>query len=66
MDKIALANTAQEKLTQAFALIRKRGIVARQRFKCCGTCAGYAIGVEVAEKVTKDARFKDKFKGFGL
>lgn len=58
-----LAIAAQEKLTRAFALIRKRGVVARQRYKCCGTCAGYAIGVEVAEKVTKDARVKDKFKG---
>jgi len=54
---------AQEKLTKAFALIRKRGVVARQRFKCCGSCAGYAIGVEVAAKVTADAGFKDKFKG---
>lgn len=63
MSNYDLAVAAQEKLTKAFALIRKRGVVARQRFKCCGTCAGYAIGCEVAEKVTVNPKYKDRFKG---
>lgn len=61
--KTAQALAAQEKLTKALALVRKQGIIARQKYKCCTGCASCAIAVEVAEKVTKDARVKDKIKG---
>jgi hypothetical protein len=57
------ALATQNKLTRAFALMRKRGLVARQRYKCCGSCAGYALAVELAAKVTEGSLVKDKFKG---
>ncbi len=62
-NKYTQALDAQDKLTRAFALVRKRGVVARQRFMCCRSCAGCALASDLAAKVTKDARGKDKFKG---
>lgn len=58
-----LAVIAQEKLVRAFALVRKRGVIARQNYLCCTGCASSAIAVEINDKVTKDARVKDKVKG---
>ncbi len=37
------------KLRRAFALLRKKGYLARQNFECCGSCAGAVLG-ELAEK----------------
>jgi len=35
------------KLNVAFALMRKAGLVARQNFSCCGSCAGYELTTDI-------------------
>lgn len=42
---------SQEKLNEAFKLLRKEGLIARQRFSCCRGCAGCEIADEVSGKV---------------
>lgn len=37
----------KSKVTKAFRALRKRGIVARRNFKCCGSCASAAIQCEI-------------------
>jgi hypothetical protein len=54
---------AQCKVTKAFALARKRGIIARQRFRCCNSCAGYAISQDVEDMVSRRASNKERIKG---
>jgi hypothetical protein len=39
----------KQKLNVAFALMRQAGLIARQNFSCCGSCAGY----DIAQHVTK-------------
>jgi len=34
-------------LTEAFKRLRKKGLIARQGFMCCGSCAGTSIGDDV-------------------
>jgi hypothetical protein len=36
-------------LNAAFRALRKRGVIARQEFLCCRTCAGYAIAEEIGK-----------------
>jgi len=38
-------------LSLVFKELRKRGFLARQNFKCCGNCAGYALTNEAVVKV---------------
>lgn len=40
--------TQKEKLNEAFRLMRRAGLIARQNFKCCSNCAGYAIAEQVS------------------
>jgi hypothetical protein len=40
-------NTFKARLNVAFAAMRKAGIVARQNFSCCGSCAGYEIATDI-------------------
>lgn len=37
-------------LTKAFAALRKAGYFARQNFKCCSSCAWYAVPEEKSDK----------------
>jgi hypothetical protein len=62
-DQIQKADEAKEKLTKAFGLLQKRGLIARQSFSCCGGCASYELATRVAAAVTKDARQKEKIRG---
>ena len=41
------------KLTEAFAGLRKAGFIARQRFSCCSGCAGAEIAQDVAKMPEK-------------
>jgi hypothetical protein len=36
------------KLNEAFRQMRRAGLVARQNFSCCGSCAGYELTTDVA------------------
>lgn len=64
------ADAAQAKLATAFAAIRKEGVIARQRFSCCRSCAGVALANEVEVKIDagkkppKGAVFYSKQQGF--
>jgi len=37
------------KLNQAFKLLRKQGLIARQSFGCCGSCGSYEIATKMEE-----------------
>jgi hypothetical protein len=50
----------KHKLNQAFKALREQGFVARQSFKCCSSCAGWAVSVEFAQKTAKDPNFTAK------
>ena len=39
------------KLNQAFKDLRKEGLIARQNFMCCGSCAGYSLTEMAVNKV---------------
>lgn len=41
-------NDVKDKLNQAFALLRKKGYIARQNFSCCRNCAGYELATNVS------------------
>lgn len=43
----------KDKLNQAFALLRKQGYIAKQNYKCCSSCAGYAIACEAEQRHTE-------------
>jgi hypothetical protein len=43
----------KEKLNELFKALRSEGLVARQNFKCCGTCASYDLGLVLEEKTDK-------------
>ena len=48
------------KLNHVFKALRKRGLIARQRFCCCGTCAGTRIADELHEKLQKGSKVSTK------
>ncbi len=39
----------KERLNQAFKLLRKTGLIARQSFGCCGSCGSYEIATKMEE-----------------
>src|SRR5574343_700276 len=41
------------RLNRAFAAMRAMGLIARQNFECCGSCAGYAITEDAVIRVSK-------------
>lgn len=48
------------RLTAVFKMLRMEGFVARQRFKCCGSCASAAISEEFNAKSKIDSQFAPK------
>lgn len=50
----------RDKLSVAFKEMRKNGLIARQNFKCCQSCAGYGLATEVEEAPAKK---RAKIKG---
>lgn len=69
-DAGSCSEEAKGKLTRAFALLRKEGFVARQRFSCCRGCAGCALATEqqekqaAGEKLPKSYVYYTKQEGF--
>lgn len=47
----------REKLTEAFKLLRKEGLIAKQNFSCCGSCGTYEIGEQAKIKAKKVGKF---------
>ncbi len=45
------------KLTDAFKLLRKEGLIAKQNFSCCGSCATYEIGEQAKKRAKKFGKF---------
>ena len=43
-------------ITEIFKKLRKTGLLAVQRYKCCSSCAGAALGIRFEEK-------PDKYRG---
>lgn len=43
------AETGKHNLNAAFTAMRKLGLIARQSFSCCGSCAGYELATMVKE-----------------
>lgn len=37
------------RLNTAFSSMRRQGLIARQNFSCCGSCAGYELATKVTE-----------------
>ncbi len=53
----------KERLNEAFKDMRKAGLLARQNYLCCGSCAGYGIAGIFQERVDKDEKMLEKIKG---
>lgn len=51
----------QPKLSEAFKLLRKEGLIAKQNFACCGSCGCYEIGEQAKARAKKFGKFP---KGF--
>ena len=51
------------KLTYAFGLMRKAGLVARQNFACCGSCGSYELH-KIVKEMHADARANVKGVAF--
>ena len=47
----------RKKLKEAFSLLRKQGIIARQNFSCCGSCGSYEISVMGEERGKKKGKY---------
>lgn len=47
------ADWDSNKLNLAFIAFRKAGLIARQTFTCCGSCAGYELASGLGDKVKK-------------
>lgn len=43
----------KDKLNKAFSLMRKAGLMARQNFSCCSSCAGYALAKAAVDQPAK-------------
>lgn len=39
------------RISDAFRRLRKRGLIARQNFSCCGNCAGYEIATYITHAI---------------
>lgn len=48
----------KEAVNEAFVEMRKQGLLARQNFECCSSCAGYALTTLAVERVTKGAKIE--------
>lgn len=46
---MSILASEREALSRAFKLMRSHGLVARQRFMCCGSCAGARVADDVAD-----------------
>ena len=46
----------RERLLAVFKELRREGFLARANFKCCQTCAGYALAREAAELLKKKGK----------
>lgn len=49
--RAAAAWNAKAKLNAAFRLLRRENIICKQRFMCCGTCAGAQIAADITESI---------------
>ena len=68
--KVIAAHESKEKLNEAFKLLRKEGLIARQKFLCCNGCAGSQLAhdvtalIDAGRKPPKGAVFYSKQGGF--
>ncbi len=51
------------RLNNAFKEMRKKGLVARQNYLCCQTCAGYGITTDTAKRIKEGKVKKEDVKG---
>jgi len=50
------------RLTKAFRNMRKEGLLARQNFECCSSCAGYSMTLRARELIS-NGKEKSEIKG---
>jgi len=63
MTRYSYRKKTYRRLNRAFHLMRKRGLLARANYLCCGNCAGSAI-TDMAENLIDDGkRTKDSILG---
>lgn len=55
-DRFQAAVDAKEKLNKAFQLLRKEGLIAKQRFMCCRGCAGCQLTHDITESLDKGGK----------
>jgi hypothetical protein len=55
-ERFAAAVEAKEKLNTAFALLRKQGLIAKQRFSCCRGCAGCRLANNITKSLDKGGK----------
>lgn len=53
----------KKRLTQAFRAMRKEGLLARQNFECCSSCAGYSMATRAEEMISSGKKMKSEIKG---
>lgn len=53
----------KERLGRAFRAMRKAGLLARQNFECCSSCAGYAISQRAEDLISSGKKKKEDIKG---
>jgi len=51
------------RLNNAFKEMRKQGLITRQNYLCCQTCAGYGITTDVVEMIKNGRKKKEDIKG---
>lgn len=49
-------------LNAAFRTLRKKGLIARQNYKCCTSCAGAAIAYDIEQMLDK-GKVREAIKG---
>ena len=50
-------------LSRAFKELRKKGIIAQQRYLCCRTCASYTIATELKKHLDSGDKIPEKIIG---
>jgi len=55
-ERYTSAIEAQVKLNKAFQLLRKQGLIAKQRFACCRGCAGCRLANDITETLDKGGK----------
>lgn len=51
------------RLTDAFRIMRSAGLIARQNYLCCSSCAGAQIATDVEDRINKNPDVETQIRG---